>query len=103
MAGRRKGKGTRRSRNEWRWLLAKFEGSGLNVAAFCRREAISAASFYRWRTMLGNAVDGGEIVGGQATPAFLDLGTLNSAASGKPRIDFTLDLGEALILHLVRH
>jgi hypothetical protein len=42
------GRGKRRSGSEWRALLAKFEGSGLGVVAFCARVAISAASFYRW-------------------------------------------------------
>lgn len=46
MAERKKGKGSRRSRHEWRSLLAKLDGSGLGVGAFCRREAISAASLY---------------------------------------------------------
>ena len=76
-----KGKGHRRSRSEWRSLLAKFGGSGLSVEAFCRREAISAASFYRWRSMLSDAVDRGEVVVRDSAPAFVDLGALNSASS----------------------
>jgi hypothetical protein len=43
MAERKTGKGSRRSRQEWRSLLAKHEGSGLGVKSFCRRETISAA------------------------------------------------------------
>ena len=100
MAERKEGKGARRSRHEWRSLLAKFDGSGLGVDAFCRREAISAASLYRWRTLLG---EGGDAVVTHATPAFVDLGTLNSAVSSRPRIDLKLDLGDGLVLHLVRH
>ena len=102
MAGRRKGKGARRSQNEWRLLLAKFDGSGMGVEAFCRREAISAASFYRWRSLLGDAGDGGEAVGSDTAPAFVDLGALNSAASPRPRLELKLDLGDGLVLHLVR-
>jgi len=34
--------------DSWRQRLAKFEGSGLSVAAFCRQEAISPARFYYW-------------------------------------------------------
>lgn len=102
MAEGKKGKGTRRSRNEWRSLLAKFDGSGLGVEAFCRREAISAASLYRWRTLLSGAGDGGETEVSDRVPAFVDLGTLDSASS-RPRIDLKLDLGDGLILHLVRH
>jgi putative transposase len=98
-----KGGVKRRSRSEWRALLAKFASSGVDVGAFCRREAISAASFYRWRTLLGEAAQGGQKVASAAPPAFLDLGTLNSAATSRPRLDLTLELGDGLPLHLVRH
>lgn len=98
MAIARKGKGSRRSRQEWRSLLAKFDDSGVGVEAFCRREAISAASLYRWRGLLG--ADGETSVVSRAA-GFVDLGTLNSAAA--PRIDLKLDLGGGLVLHLVRH
>lgn len=103
MAERKKGKGSRRSQHEWRSLLAKFDGSGLGIDAFCRREAISAASFYRWRSLLGDEGDGGEAVVSNTAPAFVDLGTLNSVALSRLRIDLTLDLGDGLTLHLVRH
>jgi hypothetical protein len=36
-------------------LLGRFAGSGLTVTAFCEREAISAASFYRWRALSAGA------------------------------------------------
>lgn len=104
MAGHnKKGKGSRRSRHEWRALLAKHDGSGLSVEAFCRREAISAASLYRWRNLLSDGGDGGETAIRNRAPAFVDLGTLNSVPSSRPRIDLKLDLGDGLILHLVRH
>lgn len=99
MAERKKGKGSRRSRHEWRSLLAKFDGGDIGVEAFCRRQAISAASFYRWRSLLG---DGSGGVGGDAAPAFVDLGSLNSESSSRPRIELKLDLGDGLTLHLVR-
>lgn len=102
MAERKKGKGSRRSRHEWRTLLAKFDGSGLGVGAFCRREAISAASFYRWRNLLSDAGDASEGMACNTVPAFVDLGTLSSATP-RPRIDLKLDLGDGLTLHLVRH
>lgn len=107
MAGAKKGKGSRRSQQEWRSLLAKFDDSGLGVEAFCRREAISAASLYRWRGLLGAVGHGGH-GGGEAavirrTAGFVDLGTLNPAAVSAPRIDLKLDLGDGLVLHLVRH
>lgn len=103
MAERKKGKGSRRSRHQWRSLLAKFDGSGLGVDAFCRREAISAASLYRWRTLLSDGREGGEAEVSKQAPAFVDLGTLTSAGSSRPRLDLKLDLGDGLVLHLVRH
>jgi len=103
MAERKKGKGSRRSRQEWRSLLAKLDGSGLGVEAFCRREAISAASLYRWRGLLSGESDGGEALVSAGAPVFVDLGTLNSASLSRPRIDLKLELGDGLVLHLVRH
>lgn len=103
MAERKKGKGSRRSRHEWRSLLAKFDSGDLGVEAFCRRQAISAASFYRWRSLLDDGSGGGDAVGSDTAPAFVDLGTLNSVSSSRPRIELKLDLGDGLTLHLVRH
>ena len=103
MAERKKGKGSRRSRHEWRALLAKLDDSGLGIGAFCRREAISAASLYRWRSLLSDGGDGGEAVVSKGAPAFVDLGTLESAASSRPRLELKLDLGDGLTLHLARH
>ena len=102
MAVRVKGTGRRRSRSEWRSLLAKVGGSGLGVGAFCRREGISAASFYRWRSKLRDAVNRGEVVVRDSAPAFVDLGALNLASSPGRRLDLKLDLGDGLLLHLVR-
>jgi putative transposase len=85
--------------------LAKFDGGDLGVEAFCQRQAISAASFYRWRSLLGDESggDGGKAVGIDTAPAFVDLGTLNSVSSSRPRIELKLDLGDGLTLHRVRH
>lgn len=101
MAGAKKGTGSRRSRREWRFLLTKFDDSGLGVEAFCRREGISAASLYRWRGLLSAVGDDGETELVSKAAAFVDLGALSSAPV--PRIDLKLDLGDGLVLHLVRH
>lgn len=101
MAESKKRKGLRRNEREWRSLLARFGSSGLGVEAFCRREAISAASFYRWRGLLSEAHAGGEETPRDTAAGFLDLGTLGSGSSGT-RLDLKLDLGGGLTLHLVR-
>jgi putative transposase len=102
MAENGKGKWVRHSEREWRELLSRFERSGLGVEAFCRREGISAASLYRWRSLLSEAVDRGDVVVHGSTPAFVDLGALNAESSARLRLDLKLDLGEGLVLHLVR-
>lgn len=60
----------------WRALLVQFAGSGLTVAAFCRRESIGTASFYRWRSQLGaSSADATQLpVAAQRRPIRRDAG-----------------------------
>jgi hypothetical protein len=102
MAGSRKGKWVKRSQGEWGALLSGFARSGLSVEAFCRREAISVASFYRWRGLLGERHLDAEEVHHQPGAAFVDLGALNCTSLARPRLDLRLELGDGLIVHLVR-
>lgn len=97
-----KAKGSRRSEHEWRSLLSRHPSSGQGVEAFCRDEQISAASFYRWRSILRDGRDRDASVGKGSGSAFVDLGALGSVAAVKPRFDLKLDLGDGLVLHLVR-
>lgn len=101
MAGSQARRWTRRSAHEWRALLARFGDSGLSVEAFCRREAISAASFYRWRGSLGSGADGARTVE-HTPPAFVDLGPLMAAPASEGRLELRLELGAGLTLTLVR-
>ncbi len=107
MAGRGKGKWIRRNEAQWCSLLSRFCESGLSVTAFCRREAVSTASFYRWRGLIERHDGGGAVaVGNEA--AFVDLGTLKDLGVPKGEtaraaaVEFRLDLGGGLTLHLVR-
>jgi transposase-like protein len=106
MAASRKGKWVQRGEQEWQALLSRFAGSGMGVEAFCRGEGISAASFYRWRGLLGNGSGPGGA--SEAQPAFVDLGPLrptsaaNSGQTPAGRLELKLDLGGGLVLHLVR-
>ena len=98
------GRKKRRSREEWRALLGRFEASGLSLAAFCRAESVCAASVHRWRGLLGNG-DGQDVGMGQAVatrPGFVDLGALQAPAHPSARFELTLELGGGLVLHLVR-
>ena len=95
----------RRSARAWRALLAQFAGSGLTVAAFCRREAVGTASFYRWRSQLGpTSVDAAQlpVASPDATADFVDLGPLLTTASAPARFELRLDLGGGLVLQLRR-
>lgn len=38
----------------WLERLARFDSGRLSVSAFCRREGVSLASFYRWRKRLAD-------------------------------------------------
>ena len=102
MAGNTRGKGARRGQGAWRLLLAKYGASGLGVAAFCRSEGFSEASFYRWRARLSDVVGRGDVVVRESAASFVDLGALNSRSSSGQRLDLKLDLGDGLVLHLVR-
>lgn len=93
----------RRSRAEWRSLLARFARSELTVAGFCQGEGICPASFYRWQALLGKDQGGSRITVAGAKAAFVDLGPLDlSSHTTTPRLEITLDLGDGLVLHLVR-
>lgn len=92
----------------WRERLARFAASDQQVVGFCSSEAVSEASFYRWRKQL---------IGAAATPArtarFIDAGAMAPAdvpapaAAGAdgpaaPSLEVRLDLGHGLVLHIVR-
>jgi hypothetical protein len=101
MAGRGKGKWIQRNEAQWRSLLARFSDSGLSVGAFCGREALSTASFYRWRGLIERH-DGGEALAVHGKSPFLDLGAVRGEAARGAPVELRLDLGGGLSLHLVR-
>jgi hypothetical protein len=103
MSGDGNGKKLRRcGEGQWRGLHARFDASQGSIAAFCRREAISTARFYRWRARLGATEECGRKVRKYGAPVFVDAGTLGGAGAVGSRLDLKLDLGEGPVLHLVR-
>lgn len=52
-------------REEWLKRLGKFDGSGLTVAEFCRREHVSQASFFYWAKRIREACNGEATQGAQ--------------------------------------
>ena len=104
----------------WRSRLARRAASRLTVEAFCRREAVSVATFYGWQARL-RARDTEVVPASPAAHAlslspFLDLGSVNrlAASAASPSyapttddtpaaIDIRLDLGGGVVLHIARH
>ena len=89
--------------NEWQGRLARFAESGQRVRQFCQSEGVSAASFYRWRDLLSQAV-----VAPQAA-SFIDVGampelprTRTKVESASAALELRLELGHGLVLHIVR-
>jgi len=93
----------RRSARAWGEIVKQQKASGLSVQAFCRREGISAWTLYGWRSRLrAGRPRQTESQAGPAREAasFIDLGALR--APGAQRWEIRLDLGDGIVLHLVR-
>jgi hypothetical protein len=100
---------SRRSREQWRQVVAAHDESGLSVGSYCERERVSAASFYRWRALVG-----GDVARVAAAPRpkareaqFVDLGMMNSlppttdrdsATRCAERLELRLELGAGIVL-----
>jgi hypothetical protein len=92
---------------EWRQRLARFAAGGQQINAFCQDEAVSEASFHRWRKLL-------RVTAGLPAPAvFLDAGMMavpspaaqqmmHDAPGSSTALDVRLELGGGLVLHIVR-
>ncbi len=100
----------------WRSRLTRYGAGTQSVAAFCRGEAVSTWSFYKWRTRL-RGLDARGVPARQAVPApapFIDLGAVAGPVTGTPgtggaaaaapgHIAVRLDLGGGVVLTIVRH
>ena len=117
-AASRRRVGKRHGREGWARLVAGHRASGLTVPQYCEREGVSTASFYRWRSLIGDVRDAGSASerapapGRSCSPgaAFLDLGAVAAIDSApndarlQPEGGLTvrLDLGDGLVLTLSR-
>jgi hypothetical protein len=97
--------------------MQRHAASGQSVAAFCRSESVSDASFYLWRARL-RARDGDRLPVHSASArseAFIDLGSMQEAGKddSTPRgnapaneigrgIEVRIDPGHGMVLHVVR-
>ena len=82
----------RRSPEEWRTIIARFERSGMTCRQFCATEALAVSTFWWWRRKLDGP-------GPDETAAFVELVDDRPAA---PAWDAELDLGDGLVLRLRR-
>ena len=99
----------------WRELFERFDGAGLGVDAFCRREGLCRSSFNRWRARLqpegaAVAVPRRDKAGGPSA-AFVDLGVLGAAAGAATTtaigaaagaLELRIELGGGITLMLSR-
>lgn len=97
----------------WLSRLQRHAQSGKTIAAFCRDESVSTASFHIWRSKLASA--SGHAPNPTQPPAFIDLGTVAStagvaseahppAAVPEPSagIDVRIGLGGGIVLTITR-
>lgn len=99
----------------WVEMFQRFDGAGLTVEEFCRREGLCRSSFTRWRSKLSSSSSRMPAVtpkaGADHKPAagFVNLGLLGATPSSAlaststvPTIDLRLDLGGGMSVHLIR-
>jgi hypothetical protein len=57
----------------WREKVEQQKGSGLSVAAYCRRERISEASYYYWKRRLAERKDKPKTESGEGDGRFVAI------------------------------
>lgn len=57
----------RRTRDEWRAILSRWERSGMSPREFCHKQDVQLSSFQRWQEKLTGVSDGDAFVA--LTPA----------------------------------
>ena len=72
----------RRTRAQWRKLVAGWAASGLSQAAYCRLHGISVASLHRWRSVFQDE-DAGEGTSANQPVQWLPV-TLTDEAANTP-------------------
>ena len=88
----------RRSRDQWRELLERFERSGQSREQFCHEQSLTLSSFDRWRRQLGKAAAPRRVIAGE--PLFFELAPEAHASGGA--WDVELQLGAGVFLRLRR-
>lgn len=96
----RKTERRRLSAEDWGAVLRRFKASGRSARAFCEREGLGLVSFYAWRRrLLSQGRSSRKSSAPEAAGGFVELGALASKGS---RFEVRVDLGEGVVVHLVR-
>ena len=86
----------RRSPEEWRAIMSRFERSGQSYREFCMAEDLAPSTFSWWRRKLGRSGPNGVTVD---TALFVELTGDRPAA---PAWDAELELGGGVVLRVRR-
>jgi hypothetical protein len=91
----------RRSREQWRELLAQFEQSGQTRERFCAEQGLSVGSFMQWQRKLGEPVAAAANAAEEAV--FIELARAEVLAATPPQPwELELQLGAGVVLRLRR-
>ena len=86
----------RRSAEEWRAIVSRFEGSGQTRKQFCTAEDLAPSTFSLWRRKLRRSEAGS---GANGAGRFVELA---DSPAAPPAWEAELDLGEGVVLRLRR-
>ncbi|MCP4384299.1 MAG: hypothetical protein GY798_23300 [Hyphomicrobiales bacterium] len=78
----------RRSSEEWREILDRFERSGISQREFCRKEGLPLGSFSKWKRRM----DGSEMLPGMDAGRFVELTETPSRVTGLSAGEMELSL-----------
>ena len=91
----------RRSQQQWRELVARFEQSGQERKEFCAEQGLSLGSFTQWQRKLREPVPGGSNAAEEAV--FIELPGAQAGAAAPPGSwELELQLGAGVVLRLKR-
>ena len=100
--------------SQWRARLQRFVKARQSVVAFCAAESVSVPSFYYWRTKLSARGEPQRRAAPIDTAGFIDVGgarlahgpdrgAATSDALATTGIELRIDLGQGVVLRIVRH
>jgi transposase-like protein len=94
------GKNQRRGSSQWKKIVLAQGRSGLSARAFCRRESIGEAGFYKWRKRFKESTSKEKEV--KSADSFIEVGQLQGSAGSDELVSWhiALELGDGVTLNL---